>query len=81
MLLKQYTKARTVSIFDPEHQFRVKIQNCRSRAYIGVNPFGHSKVAIGPEIFVFGALVYSTFRERSIRLRMASWGEVPECNI
>src|ERR1035437_6386409 len=42
--LEQNTKARTASLFDPEHQFRVKIQSRRSRAYIPLNPFGHSRL-------------------------------------
>src|ERR1035437_2008346 len=44
VFLEQYTKARSISLFGPDHQFRVKIQSCRSRAYIRLNPFGHSRL-------------------------------------
>src|ERR1017187_702104 len=49
MLVEQNTKARIISLFDPEHQLRVEIQSCRSRAYIRPNPFGHARLLSVPK--------------------------------
>src|SRR5260370_23805317 len=86
MFLKQSTKARTISIFHPEHQFRVEIQSCGSRAYICPNPFGHSRLLCVPKYlhpghFFHLCVIYSPFSDRSIKHRIASCGEAPACNI
>src|SRR5208283_1058807 len=49
MFFEQNTKARIVSRFHPEHQFRVKIQSRRSRAYTRLNPFGHARLLSVPK--------------------------------
>src|ERR1039457_4140245 len=58
VFLQQNTKARTISLFDPEHQLRVKIQSCRSRAYIRLNPFGHSRLLSVPKYFHSESFTY-----------------------
>src|SRR6266542_5086091 len=80
VFLEQESEARTVSLFDPEHQLRVQIQNCRSRAYIRANPFGHSRLLSVLKIMC-PPHSHSPLSERSIKRRMASWGEDPACNI
>ena len=49
MLFEQNSKARTISLSDPEHQFRVEIQSCCARAYDCPNPFGHSRLLRDPK--------------------------------
>jgi hypothetical protein len=44
MFFEQNTKARTISFFHPEHQFRVEIQSSYAGAYNCPNPFGHSRL-------------------------------------